>query len=171
MTDVIRIMGVDPGLRHCGWGVVDKRGWALRHVAHGVVSPPPRDVMGKRLKGVYDGLVEAMTLYTPNAFSLETAFVHINPATALKLGQARSCAFLAAAHAGLDCAEYEPRAIKKAVTGTGRADKVQIAAMIRTLLPTAGDIREGDAADALAVAICHAHHCPEPENTMIKAKP
>jgi crossover junction endodeoxyribonuclease RuvC len=152
-----RILGIDPGLRHTGWGVIESSGNRLIHVANGRVSADDKLPMAERLAAIFDGLAGIIAEWTPDEAAIEETFVNQNPASTLKLGQARGAAMLAPAKAGLPVAEYAANAIKKAVVGAGHADKTQIQTMVGRLLP--GVTFAGpDAADALAVAICHAHH-------------
>ena len=152
----MRILGIDPGLRRCGWGVVDHRVGRAGFVACGVITPPTDAPMSERLAALHAGITAVMTEHAPEAAAIEDTFVNANPASALKLGHARAAAMLAPALAGLSVAEYGPKIVKQAVTGKGGADKDQVATMVRMLLP--GCAATADAADALAVAICHAHH-------------
>ncbi len=156
MTSAIRILGLDPGLRHTGWGVITRDGPRLRHVAHGVISADAALPLSERLCVVFAGVQAAIAAHTPDMAAIEETFVTRNGQSTLKLGHARAAAMLAAATLGLDVAEYAARLVKKAVVGTGSADKHQMQAMIQRLLPTAGPVAS-DAADALAVAITHAH--------------
>ena len=153
---VIRILGLDPGLGRMGWGVIDVSGTRLLHVAHGVIVTRAADGLGLRLLKLHDEVAHIIAEFGPGAIAVEQAFVHKDPSAALKLGHARAVALLAAAQAGLDIAEYAPNHIKKSVVGAGHADKVQVQAMVRRLLPACG-VEVGDAADALAAAIAHAH--------------
>jgi len=153
----VRVLGLDPGLQHTGWGVIDVEGNNLRHVANGVISPDTKAEMAQRLTVIFDGVAALLGEHTPDAAAIEETFVNRNPDSTLKLGLARGAALVAAASTGLPVAEYAARLVKKSVVGTGKADKQQIAAMIGVLLPGA-PVRSADAADALAVAICHAHH-------------
>lgn len=153
----MRILGIDPGLTHTGWGVVDHAAGRLTYVASGRISAPTTDDMPARLNHIFEGLRAIIAAHMPDAAALEQTFVNANPASALKLGQARGVAMLAPATAGLNVAEYAPNLIKKSIVGAGHAGKDQIAAMIRVLLPKSGDLTP-DQADALAVAITHAHH-------------
>ena len=153
----MRVLGLDPGLRHTGWGVIDVDGNALAHVANGVISPPPGEVTAARLAAIFAAVREILDAYHPGVAAVEETFLNRNPASTLKLGLARGAALVAAASAGLPVSEYAARLVKKAIVGTGRADKRQVAAMIAVLLPGAGTANT-DAADALAVAVCHAHH-------------
>lgn len=152
-----RILGLDPGLCHLGWGVVDWDEARLTFVACGTISPASKEAMGDRLAALFAGLERVLAAWAPAEAAVEETFVNGNARSALKLGQARGIALLVPARAGLDIAEYAPNSVKKTVTGTGHADKVQIRAMIRYLLPKAAP-ETPDAADALAVAITHAHH-------------
>jgi len=152
----IRIIGLDPGLRRLGWGVVTCDGPRLSWIAHGVITPPDTLAFPERLLRLFDGLEAVIALHAPHEAAVEEVFVNMNPSSTLKLGHARACALLAPARAGLPVAEYATRLVKKAVVGAGGADKSQIGFMVRRLLPTAGEV-SADAADALAVAITHAH--------------
>ena len=152
----MRIFGIDPGLQRTGWGVIDVQGNNLRHVAHGVVHTKTDQPMAQRLKNIHDQLSQMLTLWQPQQAAIEETFVNQNAASALKLGQARGVAMVAAAQMNIAVAEYAANTIKKSVTGAGHAEKQQMQAMIRVLLP--GVDASPDAADALAVAICHAHH-------------
>ncbi len=153
----ILILGVDPGLNRCGWGLVASEGSRLAHVAHGVIKPPTHQQLASRLHDLFEGLCAVIEQYNPNEAAVEETFVNSNARAALALGQARGVALAAAARRGLSVAEYAPATIKKAVVGAGHADKTQIAFMVRRLLPTAGDVT-ADAADALGIALCHAAH-------------
>lgn len=150
-----RILGLDPGLRRTGWGVVMSEGARLRWVAHGVVSPPERLPLSERLLWLLEKVGEVCTAHDCDEAAIEEVFVNVNPTSTLKLGHARAAVMLAPARAGLSVAEYSPNLIKKALVGAGHADKSQIAFMVNRLLPSAGDVK-ADAADALAVAITHA---------------
>jgi crossover junction endodeoxyribonuclease RuvC len=152
----MRIIGIDPGLQCTGWGVVEAEGSRLRHIAHGVIRTAAGGSVAERLVSVFDGLAAMITLWMPDEAAVEETFVNRNAASSLKLGQARGVAMLAPARAGLVVAEYPASLVKKSVTGAGHAEKPQVQAMIRVLLP--GITAPADAADALAVAICHAHH-------------
>jgi len=150
-----RILGLDPGLRRTGWGVVVAEGSRLRWVAHGVVAPPEGAPFSERLLFLLEAVGEVCAAHQCDEAAIEEVFVNMNPASTLKLGHARAAVMLAPARAGLSVAEYSPNLIKKAVVGAGHADKSQIAFMVKRLLPSAGDVK-ADAADALAVAITHA---------------
>ena len=153
----MRIIGLDPGLRHTGWGVIEVAGNRLGHVAHGKVSSDADQPLAWRLRQLYDGLCRIIESYAPEEAAVEETFVNKNPSSTLKLGQARGVVMLAAATSELTIAEYPPNLIKKSIVGTGHAQKRQVAMMVATLLPGAGALGP-DAADALATAICHAHH-------------
>jgi len=153
----IIILGVDPGLNRCGWGLVASEGSRLTHIAHGVITPKATQQLASRLHDVFEGLCAVIEQHSPDEAAVEETFVNSNARAALILGQARGVALAAAARRGLEVAEYAPTTIKKAVVGSGAADKAQIAFMVRRLLPTAGDV-SADAADALGVALCHAAH-------------
>jgi crossover junction endodeoxyribonuclease RuvC len=153
----IRILGLDPGLTHTGWGVIESAGSHLRFVAAGAVSTTTADELPARLVQLHQALTTLIGSWTPDEAAVEHTYVNKNPAAALKLGQARGIALLAPALAGLPVAEYQAMEVKRAVVGTGHADKVQVQDMVRRLLPGAV-LPRADAADALAIAICHAHH-------------
>ncbi len=159
MDKVIRILGVDPGSRLMGWGVVDLSGTRLTFVDAGVVKPPARAGHPERLAILFRDLDAIITRHQPDEAAVEETFVNASPRDALTLGQARGIALTVPALAGLPVHEYAANSIKKSVVGRGHADKHQVEAMIRVLLPGAGP-QKADAADALAVAICHAHHRP-----------
>jgi len=152
----MRLIGLDPGLRTTGWGVIDVEGNRLRHVAHGVVRVPIEGALAARLHALFDGIAAVVAEQQPREAAIEETFVNVNPNSTLKLGQARGVVLLAPARAGLPVFEYAANLVKKSVTGAGHADKRQIAMMVGRLLP--GVAATADAADALAVAICHAHH-------------
>ena len=157
MYSNIRLIGLDPGLRKTGWGIVDFDGVQLKFVACGVIATSSSKLMADRLALLHRGLSDILETWQPGSAAVEETFVNTNPASTLKLGQARGVVLLAPALAGLDVAEYHNRTVKRAVVGTGSAGKQQIKLMVRHLLPTA-DPKSEDASDALAVAICHAHH-------------
>lgn len=154
---VIRILGIDPGLRRCGWGVIDVDGSRLSFVAAGAILPPEESELARRLKAIHDGLAEVIAAHRPDEAAVEETFVNMNPASTLKLGQARGVALLVPALAGIPVAEYAANLVKKTVVGVGHADKKQIRMMIEVLLPKA-KVASDDAADALAVAITHGQH-------------
>jgi crossover junction endodeoxyribonuclease RuvC len=159
MSTTIRILGVDPGLRRTGWGIVTITGNALAFVAAGTIRAPLDGELAHRLVALHDGLAEVVRTFQPDEAAVEQTFVNKDATATLKLGQARGIALLVPAQAGLTVAEYAPNAVKKAIVGAGHAEKIQIRAMVRILLPRA-DFDSDDAADALAIAICHAHHRP-----------
>jgi len=152
----MRLIGLDPGLRLTGWGVIEVEGNRLRHVAHGVVRVAVSGPLAERLRELFEGVAAVVEAQRPIEAAIEETFVNVNPGSTLKLGQARGVVMLAPARAGLPVFEYAANLVKKSVTGVGHADKRQIGMMIGRLLP--GVEAESDAADALAVAICHAHH-------------
>ncbi len=152
----MRLIGLDPGLRLTGWGVIEVEGNRLRHVAHGVVKVAPANTLAERLRELFDGVAGVIEAQCPLEAAVEETFVNVNPGSTLKLGQARGVVMLAPARAGLQVFEYSANLVKKSVVGSGHADKNQIAMMVSRLLP--GVDARADAADALAVAICHAHH-------------
>lgn len=159
MTASIRILGIDPGLRYTGWGVIEQAGMRLTHVAHGVIAAATENTMAERLGEIFESVGELARHYQPDAAGVEETIVNANPRSALKLGQARGAAMAALAMAGIHVSEFAPRQIKLAIVGTGTADKDQVKFMVQRLLPRAGDMKL-DAADALACAICTAHHLP-----------
>ncbi|MFY9288314.1 MAG: crossover junction endodeoxyribonuclease RuvC [Alphaproteobacteria bacterium] len=161
MIRSLLILGIDPGLRHTGWGIVAQDGNRLSYVAAGRISPNSDLPMAERLVSLAEGLAIVLTQHQPSEAAIEETFVNKNALSALKLGQARGAAMLTLAQAGLPVSEYSPNRIKQSVTGYGHADKVQVQAMINMLLPGAGKLA-ADAADALAVAIAHAHHSSSP---------
>ena len=153
----ILILGIDPGLNRCGWGLVASEGARLSHVAHGIITPKAQQQLASRLLCLFEELGAVIDRHNPHEVAVEETFVNNNARAALALGQARGVALAAAARRGVLVAEYSPATIKKAIVGSGSADKTQIAFMVRRLLPTAGDV-SADAADALGVALCHAAH-------------
>jgi len=154
--EAIRIIGIDPGLRRTGWGVIDTDGVRLAFVSCGsVVSDSTKD-LGLRLRQIFDGLSEVLARLKPQEAAIEQTFVNRDATATLKLGQARGIALLVPALLGIEIAEYAPNAVKKTVIGAGHGDKVQIRAMVKCLLPRAAP-DSADAADALAIAITHAH--------------
>lgn len=157
-----RIIGIDPGLRRTGWGVVETDGVRLVYVASGRITSSDDEDLAYRLREIYEGLCGVIASFSPHEAAVEETFVNENARATLKLGQARGMALLAPAMKGLRVSEYSPNLIKKSVVGTGHADKKQVQAMIGFLLPKA---RFGgpDEADALAIAICHANHRTSPQ--------
>ena len=152
----MRVIGLDPGLRRTGWGVIEAEGNRLRHVANGVVSSDPAQPVAARLVQLHEGIAAVLAEYGPEEAAVETSLSNKNPASTLKLGMARGIALLTPALAAVPVAEYLPMIVKQAVVGTGHASKEQVAMMVGHLLPGC-EIATADAADALAVAICHAH--------------
>jgi crossover junction endodeoxyribonuclease RuvC len=153
----VRIIGIDPGLRRTGWGVVDCVGTRLVHVADGVVTSDDERSLAERLVQLRDQLAAVIAAWSPDEAAVEETFVNRDARATLKLGQARGIALLVPATAGLAVAEYAPNVVKKSVVGSGHAEKQQIRHMVGVLLPRAKP-QSADAADALAIAICHAHH-------------
>jgi len=153
----MRLVGIDPGHRTTGWGVTEAAGNRLVHVANGRVTSDAAATMAERLVQLHDGLIAVLEKWRPEEAAVEETFVNTNPASTLKLGQARGIALLVPARLGLPVAEYAANAVKKAVVGAGHADKTQIQAMVKRLMPGV-EFAGPDAADALAIAICHAHH-------------
>ena len=150
-------LGLDPGTRHFGWGVVERRGTRLFHVAHGVVHTDEDEPIAVRLVTIERELVEVVRAHAPEVASVEAIFFAKDPQAAAKLGHARGVALLVCARAGLDVAEYPPARVKRTLAGSGRADKAQVAQMIRVVLGLAA-LPPSDAADALAVAVTHLQH-------------
>jgi crossover junction endodeoxyribonuclease RuvC len=155
-TGMARVLGIDPGLRNMGWGVIDVDGPRIRHVANGIVHSEGAD-LAVRLLSLYRGLTDVIERYAPLTAAVEQTFVNKDGAGTLKLGQARGIAMLVPAQAGLTVGEYAPNKVKKTVVGVGHADKGQVAHMVKLQLPGV-ELAGPDAADALAIAICHAHH-------------
>ena len=156
MAQPIRIIGIDPGLRRTGWGVIDTDGTRLGFVACGSVVSDNADSLGLRLRQIFDGLQAVLAELSPAEAAIEQTFVNRDAVSTLKRGQARGIALLVPALLGLPIAEYAPNAVKKTVVGAGHGDKGQIRAMVKCLLPRAS-FDSADAADALAIAITHAH--------------
>ncbi|HEY4133844.1 MAG TPA: crossover junction endodeoxyribonuclease RuvC [Alphaproteobacteria bacterium] len=153
----MRVIGLDPGLRVTGWGVIEVVDNRLRHLGDGVVRSDADAPIAERLTALYDGLMAVIAQYAPDEAAIEETFVNRNASSTLKLGLARGVVLLAPAKAGLTVAEYAATLVKKSVVGGGHAAKDQVGAMIRILLPGC-TLDMPDAADALAVAVCHAHH-------------
>jgi len=162
MSRPIRILGLDPGLRRTGWGLIETTGNRLSYVACGSVETNQKHSLAERLAALHDGLTAVIAAQKPNEAAVEETFVNADPRSALKLGQARGIVLLVPAKAGLLVAEYAPNLIKKSIVGTGRAEKIQVRKMIAVLLPKAAPETD-DAADALAIAITHAHHRTAPQ--------
>jgi crossover junction endodeoxyribonuclease RuvC len=157
MQQAIRIIGIDPGLRRTGWGVIESLGNSLRFVAAGTVRSDDKADLASRLCQLHDGLSDILHLHAPVEAAVEATFVNKDAAATLKLGQARGIAMLVPGRGGIAVAEYAPNAVKKAVIGVGHGEKRQIHMMVKVLMPKAV-FDSDDAADALAIAICHAHH-------------
>ncbi|RWX79003.1 crossover junction endodeoxyribonuclease RuvC [Neorhizobium lilium] len=157
MTQTIRIIGIDPGLRRTGWGIIETIGNSLRFIASGTVVSDGDLDLASRLCQLHDGLAEVVHSYQPNEAAVEQTFVNKDAVATLKLGQARGVVMLVPARAGLPVAEYAPNAVKKSVIGVGHGEKQQIHMMLKILMPKA-EFKGNDAADALAIAICHAHN-------------
>ena len=153
----MRVLGLDPGLRHTGWGVIDVDGNRLTYVADGVASAPTDLPLGERLVALFRQVGEVMERFRPDAAAVEETFLNKNPASTLRLGAARGVVLLAPAERGVPVSEYSANLVKKSVVGAGHAEKTQVQMMVRRLLPGCAVVK-ADAADALAVAICHAHH-------------
>jgi len=152
----MRVLGIDPGSRITGYGIVEKQGNRLIHIDNGAIQVGTRENFSSRLEGIYAGLQQLIAEYQPEAAAIEQIFVSRNVSSALKLGHARGAAMLAAVHGGLDVHEYTAMQVKSAVVGYGRAAKGQVQQMVKALL-NLPEIAQEDASDALAVAICHAH--------------
>jgi crossover junction endodeoxyribonuclease RuvC len=152
-----RILGIDPGLQRTGWGIIDKVGNNLSFVAAGVITSKSKETLDQRLQELHDGIIAAVAAYHPHVAAVEETFVSVNGASTLKLGQARGAILLTLSLANLAVYEYAATKVKKTVTGVGRAEKHQVIHMMKILLP-GSDINQPDAADALAVAICHANY-------------
>jgi crossover junction endodeoxyribonuclease RuvC len=153
----VRLLGIDPGLRFTGWGMVEATGDHLRHIGDGVIATDGEAPVPERLRVLHDALMALLADMMPDEAAVEETYVNRNGAATLKLGYARGIALLAPALAGVPVTEYAAKTVKSAVVGTGNAAKEQVQMMVRRLLPGAV-LRRADAADALAVAICHAHH-------------
>lgn len=154
---MVRILGVDPGLAHTGWGLVDAEGNRISYVASGTIHTKTADTMPQRLHILCEGLTEAVKRFCPQEAAIEETFVNKNAQSSLKLGHARGALMVSLSLAGLPVAEYAARMVKKTVTGVGAAEKEQVQAMVRHLLP-GSRADSADSADALAVALCHAYH-------------
>ncbi len=156
-AQAIRILGIDPGLRRTGWGLIEVQGNRLVYLACGSLATSDKAALGERLVAIHDGLLAVIGQYGPHEAAVEQTFVNANATATLALGQARGIAVLVPAKAGLVVSEYAPNVVKKTVVGAGHGEKAQIRMMIGVLLPKADPSSE-DAADALAIAVCHAHH-------------
>ena len=157
MAHLIRILGIDPGLRRTGWGIVEYEGNRLAFIACGSVETNDKAALAVRLVAIHDGLMRVMDDFRPDEAAVEATFVNRDAVATLKLGQARGIAMLVPAKTGVPVAEYAPNLVKKTIVGAGHGEKAQIRMMIGVLLPKA-DPRSEDAADALAIAVTHAHH-------------
>jgi len=153
----IRILGIDPGLRRTGWGMIEIAGNRLSYLGCGSVTTNDRDDLATRLLAIHDGLMRILDEFRPDEAAVEATFVNKNPAATLKLGQARGIAMVVPARAGVPVAEYAPNLVKKSIVGAGHGDKTQVRMMIGVLLPKAVP-QSDDASDALAIAVTHAHH-------------
>lgn len=156
----MRVLGIDPGLRNLGWGVIDAERGRLRHVANGVIHSSAGELAG-RLLWLHGQLTEIFAQFQPTTAAVEQTFVNKDAVATLKLGQARAIALLVPAQFGLDVGEYAPNKVKKTVVGVGHAEKLQVQHMVKMQLPGV-ELNGPDAADALAIAICHAHHAQSP---------
>ena len=153
----VRIIGIDPGLRHTGWGVIEAEGTRISYVADGSVHSDADAPLAARLLQIHPQLAEILQRYVPDEAAIEETFVNKDARATLKLGQARGAAMLAPALVGIGVAEYAPNVVKKSVVGAGHAEKDQVKHMVKVLLPRA-ELNSADSIDALAIAICHAHH-------------
>ncbi len=153
----MEILGIDPALQKTGWGIIESSGNSLKFIASGLIKTKPKSPMAERLLMLHHGLISVIDEYNPQESAIEETFVNKNPASSLKLGQARGVLLCVPALKGLTVEEYSANKVKKSVVGTGHASKDQIGMMVKTLLPACGEISE-DEADALAVAITHAHY-------------
>ena len=158
---LVRILGIDPGLHITGWGIIDFDGFRLKHVSHGTIVSKPADEISVRLGNLFKKLSDIVEMHSPNEIGIEQVFVNKNPHSSLKLGMARGIAICVPGVMGLNVTEYTPNKIKKTIVGSGHATKDQVSDMVQILLKC--DLVKLDAADALAIAICHAHH-----RTMLK---
>ncbi|MCD8494152.1 MAG: crossover junction endodeoxyribonuclease RuvC [Alphaproteobacteria bacterium] len=157
----MRILGIDPGLQRCGWGIIESEGHSLRFIACGHSETSPAEDLARRLAVIHETLLKVIKTYEPDSAAIEETFVNRNPASALKLGQARGVAMAVPALCGLSVTEYSANKIKKSIVGAGHAAKVQMGMMVKVLLPACGT-PTSDEADALAVAITHAHYASLP---------
>lgn len=154
----MKVLGIDPGSETLGWGVVEGSGTKYSALDYGVVKSNPKDAFSKRLLNIHDGIQKIIEAHSPDVLSVEEAFYSANAKVAIKLGQVRGVVLLIGEQNGLDIAEYAPRLIKQTVVGYGNADKVQVQEMVKLLLNLKSIPQPHDAADALAIAICHFHH-------------
>ncbi|MCH9754153.1 MAG: crossover junction endodeoxyribonuclease RuvC [Alphaproteobacteria bacterium] len=149
-----KILGIDPGLSNTGWAVIQSEANSMIYIASGTITTTTNDDLSIRLKKIYQSIFEVISNYNPEEFAIEESFVNNNPLSSLKLGQARAAAILAAGAGNIPVHEYAPRLVKKAVVGSGRADKNQVASMVKYLIPKA-QMKNEHEADALAISICH----------------
>ena len=156
----MKVLGIDPGTAACGYGIVHESDGRLRALDHGWWRTSPDELLEQRLKTLFDGVAELIDRHEPGAVALEESFVGVDARTALSVGQARGVVLVAAARAGVECVEYAPTRVKQAVCGYGRAEKAQVQRMVKTILGLAAAPKPTHAADALAVAICHALASP-----------
>ena len=156
-SNAIRILGIDPGLRATGYGLIEQRGSSLAFILCGAIKTGAERPLAERLAAIYRALTELIERERPDEAAIEETFVNRDPQSALKLGQARGIALVVPAKAGVPVAEYAPNLVKKSIVGAGHGEKVQVRMMVGVLLPAA-DPRSDDAADALAIAVTHAHH-------------
>lgn len=154
----MRILGIDPGLQKTGWGIIEVHGNALSFISCGLIKTDSKEMLCERLRALDSGLSDVIGRFAPDEAAIEETFVNKNPASALKLGQARGVGMVVPARMGLMVAEYSANLVKKSIVGSGHAAKAQIGMMVKTLLPSIPKGISEDEADALAVAICHAHH-------------
>jgi crossover junction endodeoxyribonuclease RuvC len=166
----MRVLGIDPGSETLGWGVVDGVGSKYTFVDYGTVRSDPREAFSKRLLNIYDGVAKVLDAHSPSVLSVEDTFYAVNVGVALKLGQVRGTMLLLAEQRGLEIAEYAPRLVKSTVVGYGNADKNQIGQMVKILLGLKSVPEPHDAADALAIAICHFHHAGATEKIAAAAR-
>ncbi len=152
----MKVIGIDPGTANCGYGIVHESGGRLKAIGHGSWSTPAGEPLALRLRTIYEGVAALVAEHAPDAVVLEESFVGVDARTALSVGQARGAVLVAAALAGVDCAEYAPARVKQAVCGYGRAEKAQVQRMVKAILALPALPTPNHAADALAVAICHA---------------
>ena len=155
---MVKIIGLDPGLQRTGWGIIASVGNSLSYIDHGVIETNPKTSIADRLNTLYQGIHKVLQKFEPQEAAVEETFVNKNPTSTLKLGMARGVVLFTPASFGLQVSEYSANKVKKSVVGSGHADKHQVSQMICMLLPTMPKNVTADAADALAIAICHAHH-------------
>ena len=165
----MKILGIDPGLQKTGWGLISSEGYRLRFIQCGLIKTQTSGALSKRLAFLHEELSDVIRTHSPETAAIEETFVNRNPASALKLGQARGVLLAVPSLFGLEVFEYSANKVKKSVVGAGHASKEQVQMMVKTLLPTCGTI-SADEADALAVAICHAHYGQWNDITSLQAK-